>query len=365
VSFSQFDYQGTDMMNSIKNYLPVVLLTTSLSVMAGGPDSSRIPTIPAGFGLDLTGLFLAPGANNLVYAVHTKPLPGPDPNWIQETVDPNYHFTFDIGMQYTFASHIDQIKLNWLYLNSSDDASASASGSDSVAPPYYFGPLAQQLRGTSANSTAKFKVDDVNMVYDHIFNFANNLQLTPFIGVDTAYLKEDITSNYTGTYTDPNAGASPYSITSYNDSKYIGAGPRLGIDADYFFGHGFGITSEMAASVLVGSMQSNTHFLSFGNGNTTPGYTGLANDLDETRVVPGLEGKLGFTYARSFLSGSMMSLELGYLFSTYFDGINQVVPTALVPEAFNQGVIAVETSDSVQSNLDLNGPYLKLTYMFK
>ena len=59
-----------------------------------------------------------------------------------------------------------------------------------------------------------------------------------------------------------------------------------------------------------------------------------------------------------------MQLELGYLFSTYLNGIKQVVPTALVPNAFNQGVIAIETSSQVQSNLDMNGPYLKLTYLF-
>ena len=111
-------------------------------------------------------------------------------------------------------------------------------------------------------------------------------------------------------------------------------------------------------------MESNTHFLSFGSGNTTPGYTGLANDLTTTQIVPELEGKLGLHYMRSFNSGSIMQLELGYLFSTYLNGIKQVVPTALVPNAFNQGVIAIETSSQVQSNLDMNGPYLKLTYLF-
>ena len=124
-------------------------------------SSNTIPTLPNGFGISLTGQVLAPGADNLIYAVHTKPLPLPDPSWTQEIVDPNFHPSFTLGFLYTFSSHVDQLKLNWLYLNTSDNASNNATGAESVAPPYAFGPLAQALRGSSANSTAKFKVDDV------------------------------------------------------------------------------------------------------------------------------------------------------------------------------------------------------------
>lgn len=321
--------------------------------------TSNIPTIANGFGLSVMGAFLTPGANNLTYAVHTKPLPLPDPNWTQETVDPDYHPSYGADLIYTFASHVDQVKLNWLYLNSSDNASASASGTDSVAPPYAFGPLAQQLRGSAATSKAQFKVNDINFIYDHVFNVIDRLQLVPFIGIDTAYLKQYITSDFTGT-----SGGNPYSITSYNESKYYGAGPRVGIDLTYYFMHGFGITSEMASSLLVGSIVSNTHFLSFGAGNSSPGYTGLANDLTQTRIVTQLDAKLGLTYLKSFRSGKDMLVEAGYAFSTYLNGINQVVPTALVPAAFNNGVIAIETSQQVQSSLDLSGPYLKVTVYF-
>ncbi len=348
-------------MAIIRNYLLGSFLALNISCVGVYAENiNKAPTIPPGFGISITGLYLKPGANNLVYAVHTKPLPLPDPNWTQETVKPDYHPGFNAELLYTFLSHMDQLKLNWLYLpETSDKASDSATGTESVAPPYYFGPGAQELRGSSANSTAKFTVNDVNLIYDHIININHSFQLIPFIGIDTAYLKQNITSNYTGTY-----DGNPFSITSYNDSKYIGAGPRLGVDATYFITRGFGITSSMSASIFVGPMQSNTHFLSFGNANPTAGYTGLANDLTETRIVPELKGKLGMTYMKSLRSGSLMSFEAGYMFSTYVNGINQVVPTALVPDAFNTGVVAIESSDQAQSNLDMSGPYLKLSFLF-
>jgi hypothetical protein len=50
------------------------------------------------------------------------------------------------------------------------------------------------------------------------------------------------------------------------------------------------------------------------------------------------------------------------MFTDYFNGINQVVPTALVPGAFNGGTIAIETSAQVQNDLTLNGPYISLVW---
>jgi hypothetical protein len=52
------------------------------------------------------------------------------------------------------------------------------------------------------------------------------------------------------------------------------------------------------------------------------------------------------------------------MFSTYINGINQIVPTSLVPDTFSGGIVAVETSGQVQSDLDLNGPYVSLAWKF-
>ncbi|PJC40574.1 MAG: hypothetical protein CO042_03095 [Parcubacteria group bacterium CG_4_9_14_0_2_um_filter_41_8] len=80
-------------------------------------------------------------------------------------------------------------------------------------------------------------------------------------------------------------------------------------------------------------------------------------------MVTELNSKLGMTYSFSFHS-SRLALQLGYMFSVYFNGINQVVPTSLVAGQLNNGVIAIETYGQEQSNLDLNGPYLNLVWQF-
>lgn len=351
------------MKNTLFKLSLLGLALSSITTAYANTDNINPTTIP-GFTLNLTGFYLQPGANNLVYAVHTEPLPAPTPDWAQRSVDPDYHPTFDIGLQYTFADSVDQINLDWLYLNTSDSDAASTGGTASIEPPYYFGPLGQVL-GNTANSTAQFDVNNINLTLSHLFNVGDHFQFKPFAGLGVADLEEDITSNYTGektpaANTDPNA---PYSITSYNTSQFIGAGPRLGLNTTYLFTNYFGLVAEVAGSVLAGSVQTDTNFNSSLN-HATPNYTTLA-DQTQTRIVPEVDAKLGLTYTIPFRTNkSSLNIQTGYMVTAYINGITQVVPTALVPDAFSNGTVAVETEGQNESDLDLNGPYLQIAYTF-
>ncbi len=225
------------------------------------------------------------------------------------------------------------------------------------------------MRGTSASGTAKFGVNDLKASYERIFRVGSRLVLTPFAGFNAVLLKQTLTSNFQGDGTD--ATLNPYSITETNKSNFSGAGPRMGLNVTGMFTEHFGMVAQAAMSVIAGSMYSNTGFVSFGGdpnvpagaGNTTPVNTKLA-DQRQAQVVPAFDSKVGFLYGWLLNSGSSLNFELGYAFSVYVNAFNQVVPTALVPGAFNGGTIAIETSAQVQSNLGLNGPYLKAHWDF-
>lgn len=62
------------------------------------------------------------------------------------------------------------------------------------------------------------------------------------------------------------------------------------------------------------------------------------------RVVPEVDTKLGISYWFAFHSGSRLEIQSGYMFDVYLSAINQIVPTALVPDQINNGVVAIETS---------------------
>jgi hypothetical protein len=331
------------------------LLPASMAMAA----TSIVPKTDPGYGMSITGYYLMPGANNLEYAVYTQPLPVTVPSWKGESVKPGFHPAFDLATQYTFKGGVDQLKFDWFDIRTESSASASARGSASIAPPYFFGPFAQQLRGSSARSKVNFTLDSVNTTYDHLIYLGRHIQLAPFVGIGTAYLKQHIKSNFTGL----DGGSDPYSITSYNTSRFIGIGPRFGIDATGYVTQHFSLLANIAATLLVGSMYSNTHFLSYGDGNTTAKPSSLA-DKSQMSIVPELDSNLGLAYDVTFKGGSTLNFEIGYMFKVYLDGINQVVPATLVPNTFDQGVIAIGTEAEVQSNFDLQGPYLKVSWKF-
>ena len=332
------------------------LLTCSMSVYAAGAHSKKAVKSSA-YTFSLTGMYLQPYASNLKYAVYSKPTPG---NIKNGSVDPGYTFAYDLGLQYNFADKLDAISLNWLHFHSTDSKSVSASGSSSVAPPYFKPPVTQALFNTAATGKTEFTLNNAALVVSHLFNIDNDIQLKPFIGLGAAYLKQYQTATYTGENSSDNA----YTVKAYNTSKYGGIGPRLGLNAAAFIMQNhLSIIANLGADLLVGSMNTTTNFNSQGQSNPVAVNTSMAN-LSETRVVPELDSKLGLSYAFTFRSGSSLAVQAGYMYDVYLNGINEAVPTALVPGQLGNGVIAIEASEQNQSNFDLNGPYVNLLYKF-
>jgi hypothetical protein len=249
-----------------------------------------------------------------------------------------------------------------LHFNSSDSASVSASGSTSIAPPYYFGPNAQgEIIGSRATSSVKFNVDNVNLLFSHAFPKGHYAQFSAYAGLGSAYLKQAITNTYSGDQ-DANDDPNPFTNTVYNTSKYIGIGPKLGIAATGLLTNEFSIVAELASTLMVGSMKSKTNFKTQGLDNPTPAHTALS-DISQIKIVPEIASNIALSYHKAFKKGSYLTTQLGYMYRLYVDGINQVVPSELVPNQFRNGVIALISSTQVQSNLDLSGPYIKVSWV--
>ena len=175
------------------------LVTITLALSTGAayatPAANVIPAQKPGFAVSLTGLYLKPSASNLEYAVHTTPLPLPAPNWEQKIINPSYSGAFDLALQYNLMNGQENAKLDWMHFSSNDSANATSSTNTSVGPIYYYGPAEQFILNTGANSTVKFNVDNGNLVFGHLINLSDNIQVEPFIGLSAAYLKEKITNN--------------------------------------------------------------------------------------------------------------------------------------------------------------------------
>lgn len=327
--------------------------------------TSVIPTQNPGFSVSITGLYIQPSASNLDYAVFTTPLPLPSPNWKQKIVNPNYSGAFDLGLQYNLMNGNENVKLDWLHFSSDDSAHANSSPYTSVGPVYYYGPAEQFLLDTGANSTVKFNTDDVNLVFGHQVNLSDNIQIEPFVGLSAVYLQEKITNNYWGT--DPVYG--PYTHAVYGKSTFTGFGPRFGLDGNYYFTKHFAINGNVATDLLAGALKYSTDFTSWtaytgdANHNTTPANTSMARQ-NLTRIVPKLDAKLALLYKAPFGQCSELTVEAGYMYAVYFNAIQQVLPSTLVPGSWEAGSVAIINQTTQQSNIDLRGPFVKLAWQF-
>ncbi len=340
-------------------HLKLSLLGVLLVSLTSAYAESSVKSATPGFSVSLTALTLQPNADNLTYAVYTHPLPLTTPNWSQVTVKPGYSAAFDLGVKYQFSEAANSGNLDWLHFNSTNSDSFQAAGANSsVAPPYYFGPLAQALFGTTAYSQVKYDIDNVNLTLGHDVTLGSHIQMTPYAGLQGTYLKQEIHSNNQGT----DSLASAYSITANNTSKFTGIGPRAGVNATYLVTNQFGISIGVGGSLLVGQVNSTTNFLSFGGGNHVPANTTLANQ-NLNKVIPEVDSKIEANYLFPLKGdGSDITVAVGYLFASYANSIVQVVPATLVPGAFNGGVIAIESSSQNTSNLNLNGPYASFVW---
>lgn len=346
--------------------LSAISLLLGCSITYADNATSTIPLLKPGFTVSITGLYLEPSASNLGYAIYTTPLPLPAPNWQQKIVNPGYSPAVDLGLQYNLLNGREQLKLDVFYFGSKDQASAGAGTNTSMGPPYYYGPAQQFILNTSANSTVRFNVGDGSLVFGHVINLTNNIQVEPFVGLSLAYLKEGITNNYYGT--DPVYGR--YTHTVYGNSKFIGIGPRLGFDSNYFVTNRFAINAEVGGNLLAGTVDYNTSFTSWtaytadAIHNSTPANTAMANQ-SQYRVVPEVGAKIAAVYHIPYAkSGSELTLQLGYMYAVYFNAIQQVLPGTLVSGSWEAGSVAIVNQNQQQSNIDLRGPFINVSWKF-
>ncbi len=336
-----------------------------------------VPRLKPGFELSVTSLFLRAGASNLNYAIYNKALPLLQPSWTEEELNPSFDPAFALEMSYAFRHAAGKdIDVGWTHFES-DTTSASitaASASDFVGPDYDIGPDGSNIR--TASGAAKFKADLVNVDFGQHLDFGQHFDVRFFGGLNTGFLKENLTDTYSGTATSVAAKGSiplttpgPFSVTQYENSRFSGAGPRFGFNADYNMQCGFGFLSEGAASLLMGTEDSNTSYLGtsqtlIAQGYSVPNAQYIA-DKHVFGVVPGFDTQLGFDYRHTFEDTKILTIALGYQAAIYLNAISQYLPGTLVDtKGLSTGSVYVVSMNHVLSNYSLQGPFLKLSLHF-
>lgn len=331
----------------------------------------------------INALFLNPDSNNLKYAVFVS---GDQPlhqSWHNQAIKPNYSPAFEAGLLVGLPQSDYDISLDWLYLNTNDSDSKQASERvdpltvEFVAPSYDVGPAVFGIK--RADSTVNFNFNSVLLNVGRVFDYCPNVHVRIFGGVHVLRINQTLTTTFSDYAGSPPILTQAYGLPpdplfnfkTQNTSRYLGAGPDLGINVQYKAFNGFGITGQFLGSLTAGSIRTNDAFTSTSSQLMAQGIAVSQQSItapNRVQVVPGYDAKAGLFYNYCWCHFGDLMVEAGYRFAYYANAISVVNPGTLVqaeldtrqPE-FVTGTMAINSTDARYSPFSLNGPYINLT----
>uniref|UniRef100_Q07PC6 Porin n=1 Tax=Rhodopseudomonas palustris (strain BisA53) TaxID=316055 RepID=Q07PC6_RHOP5 len=297
--------------------------------------------------------FLQSAAGNLEYATLINPLPAVSPHWNNQALAPGFDPAFEVGARYIAGAN--DFALRWSHLDSTTNASFEATPDQMVGPPYLIGPesgLYKRGRGT-----VQSQFDSVKLDVGHTFCVDCDFQLRAFGGVEVARIGQTLT----GTAESRDLAAS----SAYtNNSRFIGAGPRVGVKGQYALGS-FDFAGEIAGAALIGTTRSRVDYLTV-NPNLAQPTEQYLQSPDATRVIPAIDARVSTAYNFAPTAYGLFKLEVGYQAAVYFDAVGEYavtqVPTSLVLPP--RGVY-LATAQHLQSNFTTHGPFMTARWQFQ
>lgn len=324
------------------------------------------------YDIRFAGLALVPYANNSDYAAEALPFnygdaePALSPSWSIQEISPQFHFGFDLAFMGFFHSIGSSLMINWEYYHSPNDTdSDSVSSTDMIGPFFEIGPDASAYK--SAKGKARYHFDEINLDYGTFVQFGSLLQTNLFAGVGLARI---VQYRYT-TFSNPGETT----VRSIRvPSKYLGAGPQLGVDFRYKIYHGFELVGNSRASIFIGSFDNYTRYSTASTdlvdlGDESPNIQ-TTSVQDKSGMVPGFEGKLGLAYEYLFKGNYWLKVEAGYQAQVYINAIRSIdmgsevaLSTAGSIGSATTGVYA-RTFERTVSDFGLAGPYASIDFGF-
>lgn len=353
------------------------LVTLQLSLFSDICDNSipvTLPCLASKFLIEANALYVKPSSCNLDYAVLTNSIPS-SPNWRSKSVDPEYTWTFDLGVGYVFPNTANDLRINWVHFKTEDhDHLRISNDDDDVDFAQYTAPFFAVGPEGNPYSFAKGKVNDhfdnVYLVGGQYIDLGNCLRLHLVGGLAYAHIKQTLTNFYSNTLGDVN-------LTTHQVSRFNGGGPVIGLDVLYQLGFGFSLSTSLKAALYTGSLKRNLHYTTVSptailDGAPYPNFQELKGN-SKTQIVPSFDGKFGLHVTYEFCDCNVIEAEIGYRAAVFIDPIQGVVGSSLV-DLNNQGIpgtlspgsgiVDLDTVKTVTSNFGYSGPYLTIVFLF-
>lgn len=214
----------------------------------------------------------------------------------------------------------------------------------------------------NADFETKYSTFDALAHKNILLNNCSNVQL--FAGIRYLYLRENYDAGY-GINPIPSQGSNPILAEAHFENRFDGVGPTVGTNVFYSLCGGFGISGQLAGSLLGG--QSNSEYQShlFADFGVPDAFYDTVNTHpNSTLIVPGVGAKLALAFKAKLCNGGDVGIELGYRGDKYFGVLNQsaLVESLEVPD----GTLAVGgnqkfNKDATYHDFSFKGPYLNVS----
>jgi hypothetical protein len=352
---------------------PIVFsLLATLSLAAQDPiHPSATPDFT--YEMNLTGLALQPFANNLDYAAEAVPFaygnaqPAVSPSWVIPEIDTDYHFGFDVKFLGVFREAASSLMVNWEWYHSPNDTASFSVPLDSymIGPFFEIGPDASLFK--ISKGKVNFRFDEVNIDYGTYVQVGSLLNLNLFAGIGFNRIVENRSTRFQNL-------ANTIIRTLTVPSKFMGAGPQLGMDFTYKVVKGLRFVGNTRATLLVGSFKNHTTFKTYSPDLVTLGDQNpnvqSTTVYDKGGIVPSFEGRLGLAYLFSCKSSRMLKIEAGYQAQIYLNAIrstdlgSQVALAAAGSVGSQTTGVYARTFQRTVSDFSLAGPYGTIEFAF-
>lgn len=268
-----------------------------------------------------------------------------------------YQFGFELDVSMHFATGND-LTVRWerSHNDHRDNFVAPLTDTSRVITNYgvdgslFFNSNKVVVPGDAVSSQYRYNFDAVNAEFGQHIDVGDDMDLRLHGGLQ--YARIDFTKTLQYTTAKGAQGSTNITNSLVTESDFDGLGARMGLDADYYVGQGFGVVGRGAIGLIVGNIES--QLLAYndatGSGATLSG-TGTAvlkeviNFESENVVVPTALIKAGVNYGNDMFYGHV-NFEAGWRWEGYFQSIR------FVPN------VAAEVS-----SFTLAGPYLSVSYV--
>lgn len=298
---------------------------------------ATIPTLEGGVTAVIGTFYAVPSADNTNYT-YSRPSGTQDFTSINSEAD--YDFGFEAALGYVFKNSAQSVELAFRDLNTSD-----TNGVDNISQ----GPSHHDV-----SSDIDYHLRTVDLMFGQFVDLGQLVQMRFVAGLSYAELKREQSSDILEL-----AASRPVDIDIIDNNDYKGVGPRIGVDARYDFGQGFGIVGSGSLAYFLGKLDNDYTFTK--KAGDDPTETTSISDHVNNQAVMNFRGNVGIDYVYFFedVQRSTIGIEFGYLIDYYDNAIaNTDVLNLLIPAA------PVVADYDATVALSFSGPYLNLKAVF-